>query len=433
MIGRRTRNRSKRDIQTGWSLRKDGNVDFAQRPHEICGSEKRGFFLTVQEFAPQKQVHESCQTVRNNELEASSMTEKKSENSVFRILDAAINRASEGLRVVEDFLRMDLADGHLAKALKQLRHDLTESTQGVDPQKRMAARDSVGDVGRTIETTAEYQRETIASGPVAQSVVQPNLARAQQALRTIEEFSKTLDPNIAKQIEQIRYRVYTAEKAILTTIVSLKHLGDARLYVLIDACGGESQEVEPFSKLRQQVKNLVEARVDVIQLRDKGLTDRELVEAGRAIVDVTRLSDTKFIMNDRVDLAMASNADGVHLGQDELQISDARRIVGAARLIGISTHSIEQARDAVLAGANYIGVGPVFPSQTKPFDSHVGLDLIAAVAKEIQLPAFAIGGITLDNVRDVCAAGQSRVAVQNAIVGADNPGRVATEFIALLS
>ena len=102
----------------------------------------------------------------------------------------------------------------------------------------MAARDSVGDVGRTIETSAEYLRKTIAKGPVAQSVVQPNLARAQQALRTIEEFSKTLDPNIAKQVEQLRYRVYTAEKAILTTMVSLRHLGDARLYVLIDALGG---------------------------------------------------------------------------------------------------------------------------------------------------------------------------------------------------
>ncbi len=374
----------------------------------------------------------SCQTVRNSELEVNLMTEKKTENSVFRILDAAINRASEGLRVVEDYLRMDLADAHLAKTLKQLRHDLTESTRSVDPQKRMAARDSVDDVGRTIETTAEYQRDTVASGPAAQSVVQPNLARAQQALRTIEEFSKTLDLKIARSIEQLRYRVYTAEKAILTTSVSLKHLGDARLYVLIDALGGSSQEAEPFSKLKQKVKNLVEAKVDVIQLRDKTLTDRELVEAGRAVVAETRLSDTKFIMNDRVDLAMASNADGVHLGQDELQISDARRIVGAARLIGVSTHSIEQARKAVLGGANYIGVGPVFPSSTKSFDAHVGLDLVSAVAQEIQLPAFAIGGITLDNVRDVCEAGQSRVAVQNAIVDSSDPRKVASEFLTLL-
>lgn len=360
------------------------------------------------------------------------MSEKKSENSVFRILDAAINRASEGLRVVEDYLRMDLADAHLATALKQLRHDLTEATRTIDSDRRIAARDSVGDVGRTIETSAEYQRKTIANGPVAQSVIQPNLARAQQAFRTIEEFSKTLDPKTAKQVEQLRYRVYTLEKAILTTIVSLKHLGDARLYVLIDGCGGSSGEAEPFSKLKQMVKTLVKAKVDVIQLRDKALTDRQLVEAGRAIVELTRLSDTKFIMNDRVDLAMASNADGVHLGQDELEISDARRIMGAARLIGISTHSIEQARQAVLAGANYIGVGPVFPSNTKSFDSHVGLDLVSEVAKEIQLPAFAIGGIRLDNVRDVCEAGQSRVAVQNAIVASDDPGQVAKEFLGLL-
>ena len=376
----------------------------------------------------------SCQTVRNREPEATLMSEKKSENSVFRILDAAINRASEGLRVVEDYLRMDLADAHLAGTLKDLRHDLTEATKGVDPQQRMAARDSVGDVGRTIETAAEYDREPSDAAPAAQSVVQPNLARAQQALRTIEEFSKTLDTSIAKKVEQLRYRVYTAEKAVLTTLISLKNLGDARLYVLVNACsGGATDADEPFAQLQELIKTLVDVNVDVIQLRDKTLNDRQLIDAGRAISKITRSSGTKFIMNDRVDLAMASNADGVHLGQDEMQIADARRIMGAARLIGISTHSIEQARQAVLSGANYIGIGPVFPSQTKSFDSHVGLDLVSAVAKEIQLPAFAIGGINLENVQSVCDAGQSRVAVQNAITQAKDPGRAAGAFVKLLA
>ncbi len=359
------------------------------------------------------------------------MPEKKSENSVFRILDAAINRAAEGLRVVEDYLRMDLGDAHLSKTLKQLRHDLIESTAPIDADQRMAARDSVGDVGRQITTASEYDRTDATTGTAtAQSLVQPNLARAQQALRTIEEFSKTVDVEVAKRVEQLRYRVYTVEKAVLTTMVSVQNLADARLYVLTDACDFAS--TGSLQKLEQLALQLVEAKSDVVQLRDKSLNDRQAVEAGRAIAAITRGTPTKFIMNDRVDLAMATNADGVHLGQDELPIADARRIMGAARLIGISTHSIEQAREAVLSGANYIGVGPVFESKTKSFQTHVGLALVAQVAKEIQLPAFAIGGIDLDNVAQVCEAGQSRVAVSRAVTHATDPLDAAKKLKAAL-
>lgn len=355
--------------------------------------------------------------------------QKNPDNSIFRILDAAINRAAEGLRVVEDYLRMVISDAHLSATVKQLRHDLTTATAAIDPQQRLAARDSIGDVGRTTQTESEYQRGG-ESG--SHSIVQPNLARAQQALRTIEEFSKTIDSNMAKEVEQLRYRTYTVEKAILTTVVSLKNLADARLYVLLDGQSNPATDKFSCEPLQSLVRKLIDGKVDIIQLRDKRLSDRQLVQAGRCIASLTRKTTTRFIMNDRTDLAMATGADGVHLGQDELQVADARRIVGANRLIGVSTHNIQQARQAVLDGANYIGVGPVFPSATKSFDSHVGLELVQEVANEIQLPAFAIGGINLDNAASVCQAGQIRIAVSHAIVGTSDPEKAAMEFRELL-
>lgn len=137
---------------------------------------------------------------------------------------------------------------------------------------------------------------------------------------------------------------------------------------------------------------------------------------------------TKLIVNDRADLAVAVDADGVHLGQEDLNVSDARRIVGAAKMIGVSTHSIEQARRAVLDGANYIGVGPVFPSTTKNFDAYVGLELLSTVANEVTLPSFAIGGVNLENVDEVLSAGFARVAVSAAVTKADDPGQAARKL-----
>jgi len=362
------------------------------------------------------------------------MTDKQSQNSVYRILDAAINRAGEGIRVVEDYVRMVLGDAHLSATLKNLRHDLTSVVMPIDPAQRIAARDSVGDVGRTIETDAEYRRgdddSTDKPAQFSGGMIQANLARAQQAFRTIEEFSKTIDPSIAKQVEQLRYRTYTIEKAVLTTVVSLQNLAEATLYVLID---GQNANLDNAQKLTTLVKSLIDAQVDLIQLRNKSRTDRQLVETGKIISSLTRGTTSKFVMNDRVDLAVAANAYGVHLGQDDVKVSDARRIVGAARMIGVSTHSIEQARTAVLEGANYIGVGPVFESATKHFDSHVGLQLVEQVSKEIQLPAFAIGGISSDNVDAVCQAGMFRVAVSSAVVSATDAGASARELKKILS
>lgn len=342
------------------------------------------------------------------------------DNNVVRILDANANRASEGLRVVEEYVRFVLDDGHLTQLCKQLRHDLGVALGSLATSDLCASRDTNADIGTSITTEDEYRRAE------PRDVALASQKRVEQALRCIEEYSKTLVPTVAAAIEKLRYRAYTLGKAITTTSFSLARLSGARLYVLID---GGSSRVD----FEQLAASLVEAGVHVLQLRDKQLTDRELVGRARQLRQLTRDTSTVCIINDRPDIAALSDADGVHVGQDELSIKDARAIVGLGKLIGVSTHSIEQARQAVLDGANYIGCGPTFPSTTKQFEDFPGTNFLREVAGEISLPAFAIGGITLDGVALVHHAGLRRVAVSSSIVDSEDPAKKARVFLAAVS
>ena len=338
---------------------------------------------------------------------------------MLRVLDAAANRGREGLRVVEDYVRFVLDDAHLTEHLKRLRHDMAALLLRVSPGGRLAARETQADVGTRLATESERHRRDTAS------VLAASFTRLQEALRSLEEFGKVLDADFAAAMERLRYRTYTLQRGVEMTRTGLRRLAEARLYVLVDA----RRSAEEFDSL---VQSLIQSGVHVIQLRDKRLDDRELLDRARALRRWTRGSDTLFVMNDRPDLAALCGADGVHVGQEELTVKDARTIVGPDALIGVSTHSIEQARGAVLDGANYIGVGPTFPSGTKHFEDFPGVELLRAVAAEIRLPAFAIGGITGENLGEVLATGFRRVAISGAVTAAADPGAAARGMLAQL-
>ncbi len=341
--------------------------------------------------------------------------------AALRVLDAAANRATEGARVVEDYCRFSLDDAHLTRLVKDLRHDMAAAVGALPRCDRHVLRETQQDVGTGISIPTEAKRTD------AWDVCQASSERVKQSLRSLEEFSKIISPEIAAQFETLRYRWYTLEKSLTTTNTSRLRLSDARLCVLVD--GRDSPAA--FTKLIQQ---LVGAEVGMIQLRDKCLSDRELIERASFLLDITKTNSPTplVIINDRADIAAATNADGVHLGQDDLNVKETRAILGANKLIGVSTHNIEQARAAVLDGANYIGVGPTFPSQTKSFATFPGTKLLAEVATEISLPAFAIGGITLENLPEVMATGIKRVAVSGVVVGAEDPVGAALEFMRVL-
>ena len=335
---------------------------------------------------------------------------------LYRILDAAANRAREGLRVVEDYTRFVLNDRHLSELLKHARHGLAATLAELPAAALLSCRDTRGDVGTSIETRREYHRTD------ERDVLIAAFKRLQEALRTLEEFSKVLSGDLAHQLEKLRYESYTLEKAVLQTTRNRHRLEGQQLYVLLtdSACPAGV----PYA-----LQGASEAGVRMFQVREKSLNDRQLLEHCRRLRRWTRDRDALLIVNDRPDIAVLCGADGVHIGQEEFSVSDARRIVGPDCLVGVSTHSIDQARQAVLDGADYLGVGPVFPSRTKGFDAFPGLGFVQQVAAEISLPWFAIGGINEETLAAVLDAGASRVAVTQGVTAAESPLEAASSLL----
>ncbi len=335
--------------------------------------------------------------------------------SVARILDASTNRCREGLRVVEDYARMILNDAHLSRQIKETRHALVPLLSRLGLDAAVRARDTEHDVGTSIHTAFEMAR------PSVWSVALANIKRVQESLRTLEEYGKTIDATAASGIGALRYRFYTIEQGFSATQGAIDRLRDCQLYLLVtdSLC---PQGAGPV------VKAALRGGVDVIQLREKEMPDRRFLELAKWIRQWTAEAGALFIVNDRADLACLADADGVHVGQGDLTVHEVRQIIGGQKLVGVSTHAIEQAEQAVLDGADYVGVGPVFTSRTKSFEQFAGLEYVVQVASSIALPAFAIGGIGLENIEQVLAAGARRIAVSREICGAYNPERVAARL-----
>jgi thiamine-phosphate pyrophosphorylase len=336
-----------------------------------------------------------------------------------RIMDASSNRAREALRVLEDYCRFVLEDALLTGEWKQLRHDLTAALGDLPPELLLQARDTPGDVGTTLSTEQEQQRHSLLA------VIQAGCKRLQEALRSLEEVGKMRSPGLGKRLEELRYRAYTLEGAVLQGAGARQRLAEARLYVLVAAS-------ECLHGLELTIKEAAAGGAQVFQLREKELTDRELLQRARLVRRWTRQAGVVFILNDRPDIARLAGADGVHLGQEDLSVRDARRILGPGELIGVSTHDPAQLRQAVLDGASYVGVGPTFPSQTKTFAEFAGLDFVRQAMAATTLPAFALGGITVANANQVISAGANRLAVGRAICQAEDPRAAAAAFRQLL-
>jgi thiamine-phosphate diphosphorylase len=188
---------------------------------------------------------------------------------------------------------------------------------------------------------------------------------------------------------------------------------DLSLYVITD------RELSKGRPLEEVVNVALEGGATVIQLREKKLTDREIFIMGMKIKPLIQKADACFIINDRIDLALALDADGVHLGQSDLPLNIARKLMGEKKIIGISVKTIEEAQEAEAQRANYLGVGSIYPTKTKKDTGPiVGPQRISQIRKAVDLPIVGIGGIQLHNIKEVIKAGAVGIAVVSAVMGA---------------
>ncbi len=337
-----------------------------------------------------------------------------------RILDANLNRAGEALRVWEEYARFQLEDPSLYESIKQLRHDLSASVPDELRTSMLHHRDAIGDIGRTIETSSEYQRKHTLD------VAQANGQRATQALRTIEEYSKPFAGEFARHAESIRYRVYEIQRQLHVTHWAGERFGHVRLYVLITEALCKRDWFETAQAVMQ-------GGADAIQLREKHLSDRELIIRGRRLTSLCREHGALFILNDRPDIARLVNAHGVHLGQDDMSMMDARRLLPSHMIVGLSTHSPEQVQCAIKQAPDYIAVGPMFASSTKPQDHIPGPALLNMVAQQTSLPLVAIGGIHHTNMSAIThTASRACVCVCRSVISTADPATAAAELCAHL-
>ena len=331
-----------------------------------------------------------------------------------RIIDANLNRAREGLRVLEEYARLVLGDATLCERGKQARHKLSALASAFGSKAVLEARDIQGDVGTNVTTDAETARTDAAD------VARAAAKRVAESLRCVEEYGKIINPAAAAEVEQLRYRAYALEQDVFIGGPLRARLRRARLHVLIteSLCNG------PWLKVCEQA---LEGGADVLQLREKTLSDLALLARAESLRELTRRFDALLVINDRPDVARAAQADGVHLGREDLPVRAAREIVGPNLLIGKSTHSVAEARAALSEGADYLGVGPMVISGTKPDLAPRGPELLRSISSAVathdaaRTPLVAIGGITVENVTAlgsaVGGAASFQVAVSRGVIG----------------
>jgi thiamine-phosphate pyrophosphorylase len=322
-------------------------------------------------------------------------------NNLYRIVDANFNRTREGLRVLEELARFSGRNPVLTKTLRGLRHRISVLAERSFPRPTLLAnRCSETDPGRNFRPEKRTGKKDL---------VLANSFRIAESLRVLEEMVTLLKPETAASFQDLRFSFYDLEKNL--SVLYRKKLPDYPVYAVIDPA------LIPGDPLAF-VKLLLDAGAKIFQLRAKKMPDRLFLKLAQKIRLETEKFDACFIVNDRPDIAALSNADGLHLGQEDLPAIKARQICPDV-LIGVSVRSVREAEKAVAECVDYVAVGAIFPTASKKDAAVVGLKTLKEVKKVTgRTPLAAIGGITPENSGRVFESGADYAAVISALMTA---------------
>lgn len=328
--------------------------------------------------------------------------------TVLRILDANFDRAREGLRVLEDVARFGLDDRRLAAALRDLRHQIGELGRPLTLDL-VSARRAESDVGGPSAAKPELERGDLAA------LVAANARRVQESLRVLEELAKLpeapLGPGAAAVVERARFQVYALERDLLGQVTRQQITERIRgLYFILDPAMTAGRD--PVMVVREALAG----GVSVVQLRDKHREKGYQLALARQVKAACDEAGAVFLVNDHPDVALAVGAHGVHVGQKDLPLEAARRVLSIKEIVGVSTATVDEALAAAAGGADYVAVGAMFPTQSKDDTRPAGLETLRRVREQVRQPLVAIGGITAGNAGEVVRAGADAVAVISAIV-----------------
>ena len=331
---------------------------------------------------------------------------------IAQIIDANLDRAREGLRVLEDWARFALGRKDLVKSFKNFRQHLGKHHL----KEYKESRNFVNDKCAGLSHPEQFKRNNISS------IISSNAARVQEALRVIEEFSRDHNQNLCKLSAEIRYEIYNLEIVLLEAHSNnslRKILNENDLYfITLDN-----------EDLFQKIENILEGGVKIVQLRFKKGKDSDNLKFAIKVRELCNHFGALFLINDRVDLALACKADGVHLGQDDMDIKSARNILGFSKIIGISASNEIDIKKAINDGCDYLGIGPVFTTATKKEKVPLGIDTLKSLTKNIEIPWFAIGGIKQEHIPLLKAHNIRKVAIITDLINSKNPKEKAIMII----
>ncbi len=324
--------------------------------------------------------------------------------AIHRVLDANINRAAEGMRVLEDIARFVLNNKGLCESIKNCRHELRTHTP------KTTSRDTKNDVGTTVSTLQEESRNSLHDVATAAG------NRVAEALRVIEELLKLESQQ--NSTETIRYTMYDLSAEVIGLLGATKKQQWKLCFVMT--------KNDCVLAWKDTLTQSIVAGCDCIQVREKEMSTQDLIKHVQEVKEIADVYGVQVVVNDRVDVALATKVAGVHLGEEDMPIQDARKLCGPEYIIGATVHDPEKISEFISFGADYVGVGAMFASQTKP---NVQIAPLGLLKNAIAYKHLAVGGITPKNVQQLYRVGCKGVAVSSAIANADYPDKVVMSIL----